>query len=150
MSAGPWRLPAVPDDRPTFLAHAMTLSALHGAGPWPGGGYPLPDADRALRRPFLSGAVADGVQIHHGGIHPDPTTTDTVVNLIQTLVSGNPTATDLGRLHDLLAGQSALSIADSLTAAVRERSLPPIVSTPSAGGWPSTAPAATRSPPDWS
>jgi hypothetical protein len=124
MSAGPWRLPAPPDDRPTFLAHAMTLSALHGTQPWPGGGYPLPDADPTRRRPFLSGAVADGVQTHHGGIESDQTTTDAVVHLVQTLVTGKPAATDLGRLHDLLAGQSALSIADSLTTAVRERNLP--------------------------
>ena len=124
MSAGSWRLPAVPDDRPTFLAHAMALSALHGTGPWPSGGYPLPDAEPARRRPFLSGAVADGVQTHHGGIQPDQTTTDTAAALLQTLVTRKPATADLDRLHDLLAGQSALSIADCLTTAVHEHNLP--------------------------
>jgi hypothetical protein len=83
MSAGTWRLPAAPDDRLTFLAHAMTLSVVHGSNPWPAGRHPLPDADPAKRRPFLSGAVADGVETHHSGTQPDHITTDVVVDLMK-------------------------------------------------------------------
>lgn len=97
-----WRLPPASDDRLTFVAHAMTLSALHATNPWPGGGHPLPDADPAKRRPFLSGAVADGVETHDSGTEPDHITTDAVVELIETLICGEPPVAVLDRLHNLL------------------------------------------------
>jgi len=35
------------DDQTTYLSHALSLAALHGPGPWPDGGGPLPDDDPA-------------------------------------------------------------------------------------------------------
>jgi len=45
--SGAWRLPEAADAQSTFFSHALALAALHGPGPWPDGGYPLPDEDPA-------------------------------------------------------------------------------------------------------
>lgn len=87
MSASTWRLPEGGDDRPTFLAHAMALSALYGQGPWPGEGYPLPDAGPDPEQPFLSGAVADGIATHHGSVRPDQAGACLVADQLQELVT---------------------------------------------------------------
>ncbi|HTS97602.1 MAG TPA: hypothetical protein VMI33_13370 [Streptosporangiaceae bacterium] len=125
MSAGTWRLPEGGDDRPTFLAHAMALSALHGQGPWPGEGYPLPDAAPDPEQPFLSGSVADGIATHHGSVRPDQSGACLVADQLQELVAaGQPAGAGLDRLHDTLADRSTLTIADGVSDAIGDRNLP--------------------------
>ncbi len=41
----------------TYLAHAQALRAAHGPGPWPDGGYPLPDIDTLTIADALGGEL---------------------------------------------------------------------------------------------
>jgi hypothetical protein len=124
MTAGAWRLPPADDQRPTYLAHVIALTALHGPGPLPHGGYPLPDEDHAQRRPLLSGAVLDGVRTHHCGVDTDEPAAAMVARLIDDLVAGPPTTTALQHLHDIAADQDPLPIADAVTSELTARDLP--------------------------
>lgn len=116
MTTGAWRLPPADDRRPTYLAHVLALTALHGPGPWPDGGYPLPDKDGPRRR--MPGAVLDGVRTHHAGVDPDVPAAAALARLIDTLVTGPPTTAALLHLHDVSADQDPLPIAEELTALV--------------------------------
>ncbi|TVT31494.1 hypothetical protein FNH05_28330 [Amycolatopsis rhizosphaerae] len=119
-----WRLPeAAVDARPTFLSHALASAALHGPGPWPHGGYPLPDEDPDEVR-VMSGAVEDGVRTHHFRFRPDEAGAAETAEELERLVGSPPTTTDLAALHDRLAAVDTLTIADPLTAELRRRSLP--------------------------
>lgn len=124
MTAAVWRLPPADDQRPTYLAHAIALTALHGPGPLPNGGYPLPDEDLARPRPHMPGAVLDGIRTNHGSVHPDPPAAVTLTGLIGDLVANPPTTTALGNLHDIAAGQDLLPIADAVTSQLTAQDLP--------------------------
>lgn len=95
--------PAWPQGHPTYLGHALALSALHGPGPWPDGGEPLPDEKPSL----LSQTVLDGVLSHHGPADGDETRhLDDLIRQLTTETS------DPAALHDAAAAVSALSAAD--------------------------------------
>ncbi|QSB14187.1 hypothetical protein JQS43_22135 [Natronosporangium hydrolyticum] len=119
-----WRLPPADDQRPTYLAHAIALTTLHGPGPLPNGGYPLPDEDQARPRPMMPGAVLDGVRTNHGGVDPDLPAAVTLAHLIDDLVTNSPTTNTLGHLHDIAADQDLLPIADAVTRELTTRDLP--------------------------
>lgn len=113
----------------TFLAHALALAALHGPGPWPQDGYPLPDEPPRHDhgdKTSLPSVVLDGVRTHGFGIDPDPATARGVADTIETtaLEPHTPTPASLARLHDLLARRSALDLADDLLTELRARGLP--------------------------
>jgi hypothetical protein len=89
MSPGEWDLESDPlDDRPTFLAHALVLSA------------------------------------HHFNTEPVPAAVAETVDLLEEMVSTQPLPGALAGLHELLARQSAVAIADDLVKELRSRSLP--------------------------
>jgi hypothetical protein len=117
--SGAWRLPGAADAQSTFFSHALALAALHGPGPWPDGGYPLPDEDPA-REQLMVGAVLDGVRTHHFGSAPDPDAAARIADL----VTGPPSLRACAGLHAALAGQPALQVADGLGGQVRRRGLP--------------------------
>ena len=117
--SGAWRLPGAADAQSTFFSHALALAALHGPGPWPDGGYPLPDEDPA-REQLMVGAVLDGVRTHHLGSAPDPDAAARIADL----VTGPPSLRACAGLHAALAGQQALQVADGLGGQVRRRGLP--------------------------
>ncbi|MGI5170394.1 hypothetical protein ACQEU3_39195 [Spirillospora sp. CA-253888] len=115
------------NDRTTFLAHALALSALHGPGPWPDGGFPLPD--EPPRRdgedgPVMSSVVVDGVRTHHVGTRAEPAAAREVIALLEAAISESPDPAVLDRLHAFLARQSAVDLADDLVTELRSRSLP--------------------------
>jgi hypothetical protein len=122
VSAPAWQLPRTDTNRPTLLSHALALTALHGPGPWPGGGEPLPDAP--AEPAVLSPVVLDGIRTHHFAFTPDDGTATSVVDLIGELVTRPPTAAGLDLLHDLTAGAGALEIADAVGAELSRRDLP--------------------------
>jgi hypothetical protein len=96
-----WRLPAAADDRHTFFAHALALRAAHGPGPWPGGGYPLPDKEATpVKTDELSARRAGGV--------------------IAAIIREQPDIQALQRLHDLLAEYLTAEIADRLAVEVED------------------------------
>ncbi|GAA0912121.1 hypothetical protein [Virgisporangium aurantiacum] len=124
MSAREW------PERHTYLAHALALSALHGPGPWPDGGAPLPDAKPPAEQPFLSEVVFEGIRTHHGAAGDDEA--DAILDLvarIEALTSGPPDAAALHdaaaleALHDAAAAVSPLSVADVLVRECTERDL---------------------------
>ena len=121
--SGAWRLPAAADAQSTFFSHALALAALHGPGPWPDGGYPLPDEDPA-REQLMVGSVLDGVRTHHFGSAPDPDAAARIADLVADLVTGPPSQSACAGLHAALAGQPALQVADGLGGQVRRRGLP--------------------------
>ncbi|MQY09858.1 hypothetical protein [Actinomadura macrotermitis] len=103
----------------TILAHALALNALHGPGPWPDGGHPLPDEPP---RPgedeiFMPSVVLDGVRTHHFGTAPPASAVEETVGLLEA-------PTPLPRLHEFLARQSAVDLADALVTELRARDLP--------------------------
>ena len=124
MRAGAWRLPPADEQRPTYLAHVIALTALHGPGPFPDGGYPLPDEDRSRRRPLMSGAVFDGVRTHHSRVDRDEPAAVTLVRLLEDLVAEPPTTTALQNVHDVAAGQDLLQVADAVTSELAALDLP--------------------------
>ncbi|HEX5117418.1 MAG TPA: hypothetical protein VFW65_19685 [Pseudonocardiaceae bacterium] len=121
MTAGAWRLPPADDQRPTYLAHVIALTALHGSDPLPDGGYPLPDEGRTR---LMSAGVLDGVRTHHFGSKPNKPAAATLACLIDDLVAGSPTITALQHLHDTAAEQDTLAIADTLSGELTDRDLP--------------------------
>lgn len=123
MNGGAWRLPKAADTRSTYFSHALALAALHGSGPWPDGGYPLPDDDPD-RAKTMSGAVMDGVRSHHFGTKLDPDAATWIADLITDLVTGTPSASACASLHAALAGHQALNLADTLGDQLRRRDLP--------------------------
>ena len=121
--SGAWRLPEAADAQSTFFSHALALAALHGPGPWPDGGYPLPDEDPA-REQLMVGSVLDGVRTHHFGSAPDPDAAARIADLVADLVTGPPSLRACAGLHAALAGQPTLQVADGLGGQVRRRGLP--------------------------
>ncbi|UBU14665.1 hypothetical protein [Nonomuraea gerenzanensis] len=102
----------------TFLAHAISLSALHGPGPWPPEAMDLPDEppradDGKLHLPSV---VMDGVRTHHFGFTPDSGTVQEIAGLLE---EGAPHA----MLHDRLARARALEICDDLPRELARRGL---------------------------
>ncbi|MDP9849414.1 hypothetical protein [Streptosporangium lutulentum] len=126
MNPDTWKLGDDPlDDRPTFLAHALTMSLRYGPGPWPEDACELPDDPprRTSGEPFIPSVVMDGIRSHHFGVERDDGVAE-VTDLIGGLVTGDPARDDLLRLHDRLATVSALGIADDLVDRIRRRLLP--------------------------
>jgi hypothetical protein len=107
-----WRLPVAADDRHTFLAHALALSAAHGPVPWPDDGYPLPDQGKLQ---LMSDSVLDGVRTQHFGFTTDQQVAAQAADIIRTITESPPEIQALQQLHDLLAEQDTLAIADALT-----------------------------------
>src|SRR4051794_33050452 len=127
MRPGEWELESGPlDDRPTFLAHALALSALHGSGSWPDDGHPLPDEPPRTsgEGPFLPSVVLDGVRTHHFRTEPEPAAVGEIVDLLAEMVSAPPVPGALAGLHETLARQPSVAIADDLVTELRSRSLP--------------------------
>ncbi|MEV2272588.1 hypothetical protein [Nonomuraea africana] len=124
MNPGTWKLGDDPlDDRPTFLAHALAMSLLHGPGPWPEDAQRLPDEpprpdDGA---PYVPSVVLDGVRTHHFGTTPDTGAVTRAADLLVELVTAEPAHADLVRLHDLLAAARAIDLADDLIAELGRR-----------------------------
>jgi hypothetical protein len=123
MNGRAWQLPEAADAQPTYFSHALALAALHGPGPWPDGGYPLPDADPE-HQPLMVGSVLDGVRTHHFGSSPDPDAATRIADLIADLVTGPPSLRACAGLHTALADQPALGVADALAEQLRHRDLP--------------------------
>jgi hypothetical protein len=124
MSGGAaWRLPEAADAQSTFLSHALAMAALHGPGPWPDGGYPLPDEDPA-RQQIMVGSVLDGIRTHHFGSDPNTDAAARIADLVADLVTGPPSVRACAGLHAALADQSALRLADALGEQLRRRDLP--------------------------
>lgn len=122
--------PAV-DARPTFFAHALALSALHGTGPWPDDGRPYPDEPPGGEQALMPSVVLDSVRAKHFGIGQD---SDAVAGLARRIadlaVPGLDLTTGLDtdfgaaqELHDWLAGggADALRTADRIGPALKER-----------------------------
>lgn len=104
-------------DEATFVAHALSLAALYGPGPWPGDGYPLPDEKpREHGRFVLPSVVLDGINTHHRRAAAQP-----VTELADGVVAGMD---DPARLLELFAGLSPVRIADDLVRELRSRDLP--------------------------
>jgi hypothetical protein len=93
LNGAPWVLEVAVEAEPTFLAHLLTLTALHGHAPWPDHGYPLPDDPPPEQRSFFPSVASDGARSHHFGIRPAPDTVTAVVDRITALVTGPPDGT---------------------------------------------------------
>jgi hypothetical protein len=106
-----WTLPAAADNRPSFFAHALALTAAHGPGPWPDGGYPLPDDGPPTG---LTSSVHDGIRTHHFSFSTNRSAAVQAAGSIAALTTESPEAAALQGLHDFLAEQDALAIADEL------------------------------------
>ncbi|GAA0953383.1 hypothetical protein [Actinocorallia libanotica] len=104
----------------TYLAHALSLSALHGPGPWPSGGSPLPD-ERPDPEAILSDVVFDGIRTHHFGFDAQPETAAELAERISETVLHDLDPSPLG---ELFAEQSVLPLADDLVKELRTRRLP--------------------------
>lgn len=101
----------------TFVAHALSLSALHGPGPWPRDGYPLPDEPpNETGRSVLPSVVYDGVSTHHFGTGAQP-----VADLTDRILAD---LDDPARLLEHFAGIRAVSVADDLVGELRSRHFP--------------------------
>src|SRR5262245_2268435 len=128
MSAPRWRLLSLTaDDRPTYLAHALALAALHGPGPWPNGGGPLPDMKPSSDQGsgVIPLAVADGIRTPHmapGEVRVADA--GVLADKIEALVRHQPTMVALESLHDAAAVVSPVDIADALSPDLRARELP--------------------------
>ncbi|MEU4314506.1 hypothetical protein [Nocardia sp. NPDC024068] len=97
----------------TFVAHALSLAALHGPGPWPRSGYPLPDDDPAAGAVILPSVVHDGVSTHH--FRPESQPVSELADLILARLD------EPARLLDALAELQAVRIADDLVRELRSR-----------------------------
>lgn len=126
MKPGEGRPAVAPDDRPTFLAHALALSALYGPGPWPNDGHPLPDhRPHSEDHPLISGVVMEGIRTHHGTVQPAASTATEIGRMIERLTaSPSPDPEALTALHDRLADVPALDVADALLQELARRRPP--------------------------
>ncbi|MGW4484886.1 hypothetical protein ACWEOE_13710 [Amycolatopsis sp. NPDC004368] len=124
MSTEAWRLPVGDEQRPTYFAHVIALTEMHGPGPLPRGGNPLPDSRPAARRPQMSEAVLDGVRTHHSRVTPDVPAAVALVDLIADLVAGPPAPEAVEHVHDFAAAQDMLPIADAVSRELAARGLP--------------------------
>lgn len=109
---------------PTFLAHALALSALHGTDPWPDGGSPLPDEVPRTTPAGFPSVSLDGVMSHHFRTKStgDP---GALADAVAAAVgAGDGDGGRLVALHDLLADQRAIGVVDDLLTEVRGRDLP--------------------------
>ncbi|ROO86153.1 hypothetical protein EDD29_3716 [Actinocorallia herbida] len=70
----------------------------------------------------MSSLVRDGVQVHHFGIEPRPAVAAEVADLLEEIVDAARASPD--RLEEVLAGKSAVDLADDLVAELRRRVLP--------------------------
>ncbi|MEU2123587.1 hypothetical protein [Nocardia niwae] len=102
----------------TFVAHALSLAALHGPGPWPREGYPLPDEQpRDASEIVFPSVVYDGVSTHHFGTNAHP-----VAELTDRILAD---LDDPARLLEHFADLRAVNIADDLVTELRSRHYPP-------------------------
>ncbi|WP_232668542.1 hypothetical protein [Pseudonocardia sp. TRM90224] len=106
-----WRLPAAALDRPSYLAHALAAADEHGPGPWPDGGYPLPDVSAPG---LMSGSVQDGIRTHHFSFSSDDPAVEQVRAMITDVVRSAPDLRAVQHLHDVLAEHDTLRVADGL------------------------------------
>ncbi|MFE3988227.1 hypothetical protein ACFXPR_27395 [Nocardia tengchongensis] len=121
MNPGQWPVSDA-DNRTTLLAHALSLTALHGPVPWPGGGNPLPDTPDGPRE-FLNSIVLDGIRTHHFAVTSEsPPATALISAVTEAVAAGDPAVTVA--LHDRLAECRALDVADDLVRELRELDLP--------------------------
>ncbi|WP_157419704.1 hypothetical protein [Actinomadura kijaniata] len=72
----------------------------------------------------MTSVVLDGVRIHHFGTVPKPTAVAEVADLLQAAVSTPPCPASLAHLHEVLARQPAVDLADDLVTELRSRNLP--------------------------
>ncbi|MBF6302782.1 hypothetical protein IU459_35400 [Nocardia amamiensis] len=101
----------------TFVAHALSLAALHGPGPWPRDGHPLPDEQPRKSGEFvIPSVVYDGISTHHFGTGSQPVAelTDRVIAHLD----------DPAALLDLFSGLQAVRLADDLVRELRSRPVP--------------------------
>ncbi|SDM64358.1 hypothetical protein SAMN05421869_15034 [Nonomuraea jiangxiensis] len=117
MSPGSWR-PA--DERPSFFAHALTMSARFGSSPWPADD--LPDEPPRPSGLFISSTVMDGIRSHHSEPHSDSDTVEEAARLLQALAEA-PAPELMSGLHDRLAESEALAVADDLLDELARRRL---------------------------
>ncbi|GAA2214404.1 hypothetical protein GCM10009850_098690 [Nonomuraea monospora] len=112
------RKPSAANEQLTFLAHALSLSCLHGPGPWPPHAMDLPDEPPRPDdgKPHMPSVVMDGVRTHHFGVGSAPDTVQAVADLLQERA---PRAA----LHDRLARARALEICDDLPRELARREL---------------------------
>ncbi|MFG1805124.1 hypothetical protein [Streptomyces sp. NPDC049040] len=110
-----------PQGKATLLAHALGLRGRHGKGPWPAYGDPLPDGGG--HRLGFAGGGEDALLRRDAGEGGARVTAADVAGHLEQLPAAPESGA--GRLHDLLAGCSAIDIADGLGAEVLRRGLPP-------------------------
>ncbi|MFB4266361.1 hypothetical protein [Nonomuraea sp. GTA35] len=105
-------------DELTFLAHAISMSSLHGPGPWPPHAMDLPDEPPRQDdgKPYMPSVVMDGVRTHHFGFAPDLGAVQEVADLLQERAPYE-------RLHDRLAEARALEFCDDLVRELARREL---------------------------
>jgi hypothetical protein len=72
----------------------------------------------------MTSVVLAGVRTHHFGIASEPAAVREVVDLLEAVVSASPGPASLARLHEVLARQSAVDVADDLVRELRARGLP--------------------------
>ncbi|MEU7144958.1 hypothetical protein ABZ942_36335 [Nocardia sp. NPDC046473] len=99
------------------MAHALSLAALHGPGPWPRDGFPLPDEEPRKAGEFVFPSVVyDGVSTHHFGTGSQPVAelTDRILRHLD----------DPACLLQVFAEVQAVRVADDLVGELRSRSVP--------------------------
>jgi hypothetical protein len=119
-----WEFGDKADELPTFLAHALALSAVHGPGPWPDHGFPLPDDVTGALRRTVTPASLDGPRALHFGIARDPSTVEAICDRVERLFSAAPDPLTVRLLHDYLTTCSPLDLADDLGTEIERRKLP--------------------------
>lgn len=93
------------------MAHALSLAALHGPGPWPRSGYPLPDDEPG--EVLLPSVVHDGVSTHH--FRPGSQPVSDLADLILARLD------EPARLLEAFAELRAVQVADDLVRELRSR-----------------------------
>lgn len=109
MTPGKW---LVSDDQTTLLAYALSLSALHGPGPWSAGGSPLPDG-LPNEREFPKSTVLVGVESQYFEAPINSVSAAAVVTAITEIIRA-PSGAAIEVLHDQLADCRAFDLADDL------------------------------------
>ncbi|MFD6160539.1 hypothetical protein ACFWF7_31835 [Nocardia sp. NPDC060256] len=99
------------------MAHALSLAALHGPGPWPRDGYPLPDEEPRKTDEFVFPSVVyDGVSTHHFGTESQP-----VAELADRIIRH---LDDPAYLLGVFAAVQAVRVADDLVGELLSRPVP--------------------------